>query len=107
MSDITYIDRISQARCIEKVYGSRLLKLLYGNSPSSRHFGRKLASFVAKNAWVSKVYGWWQKRKFTKAKIKPFIAKFEVNSSEFSLDVDNFSSFNDFFVRRLKKKPVL
>lgn len=104
MKDIIYIDRMSKAQHIEKVYGSQLLKLLYGNSASSRHVGRKLASFVAKNKWVSQAYGWWQKKRWTKRKIKPFIAKFEIDPAEFAMPLDSFTSFNDFFIRHLKKE---
>jgi len=39
---------------------------------------------------------------WTKAKIKPFLNEYHVNSSEFLKSVEQFASFNDFFIRKLK-----
>lgn len=104
MTAITYIERTTQEKKIEKVYGARCLQFLYGSGWSSQKIGRKIARFTAKNAWVSALYGWWQHQRWTASKIAPFIEKFDVDATEFSLSVEQFRSFNDFFTRELKKE---
>jgi phosphatidylserine decarboxylase len=54
------------------------------------------------------LYGYWQKLPFTKKKIIPFIKAFDIDSSEFLEDINEFRSFNDFFIRKLKpeSRPI-
>lgn len=100
---IPYIDRKSGEKRFEKVYHARAIALLYGSSWLARFFIHPLfSSFLTKLPWFSKVYGYLQRRPSSAAKILPFIKAFEVDSSEFSKPVEQFSSFNDFFIRTLK-----
>jgi len=43
-----------------------------------------------------------QKSRFSKKEIRPFIARYHIDSSEFAAPVESFNSFNDFFIRALK-----
>jgi len=52
--------------------------------------------------FFSQLYGFWHKRSFSKKKIKPFIRDFDINTSDFLRKTADFSSFNDFFIRKLK-----
>jgi phosphatidylserine decarboxylase len=52
----------------------------------------------------SAFYGWIQSKSVTKKKIVPFIQKFGLDPEEFITPPDQFASFNDFFIRKLKKE---
>ena len=93
--EIPYIDRKRQCQATEEVFGGSALKFLYGK------WGAPLLNVVAKWPIVSKLYGWMQKSSLTKRKIIPFIEKFHVDAREFEKPVAEFTSFNDFFIRKL------
>lgn len=93
---IPYIERTTGKICQEKVYGGALLAFLYGGS----FLGNFLQKIVSKNSFISSVYGWWQKQPWTRKKIAPFIQTYDVDASAFAKE--NFYSFNDFFIRKLK-----
>ncbi|CCB85382.1 phosphatidylserine decarboxylase proenzyme [Parachlamydia acanthamoebae UV-7] len=102
METIQYIDRLSQTVETEKVYGGQFLKLLYGRDLLSRTLGASVLFFLARFPIFSSFYGWWQSQSWTAKKIQSFIDAFQVNPSEFALPVEQFKSFNDFFIRKLK-----
>lgn len=101
MLTIPYINRESGEVEFEQVYGERSLKFLYGPSAYRGLFSSSILSAV-RSPLLSKFYGWLQKQPFTRRKILPFIKKYRVNSEEFLDEVSSFSSFNDFFIRKLK-----
>jgi phosphatidylserine decarboxylase len=109
MEPIVYLDRKTQKKCVEKVFGGQALKFLYGKGMFSHCFGKPLAYLLARFSFFSAGYGYLQRLSFTKKKVKPFIREFEVDPSEFLLEVDQYSSFNDFFIRQLKKeaRPIV
>src|SRR5262249_40051796 len=84
------------------------LRLLYGDSFISKVLGYPLMHVLAKIPLFSALYGAWQKQPWTKRKIEPFIKAFDIDTSEFLEPVENFRSFNDFFIRKLKPetRPV-
>jgi phosphatidylserine decarboxylase len=91
----------------EKVYGEKWIKILYPQGADSI-WVRFLRKAVGKWPFFSSTYGWFQKLSFSKAKIKPFIEKYQVDASEFLCPIDEFKSFNDFFTRKLTKnaRPI-
>lgn len=94
---VIYVDRETKEKKEEKIYGEKAIRFLYGEG-----FLRSICRFFCSLALFAAFYGFWQKQKFTKKKIKKFIADFSVDTSEFLNPVDHFSSFNDFFCRKLK-----
>lgn len=82
----------------ELIYGGSLLFFLYHSNPLSFLLSRVIAFFP----FLSKLYGFFQKIPCSKKKILPFIKKYHINAQEFQQPVENFSSFNDFFCRKLK-----
>ncbi|MBA3957304.1 MAG: phosphatidylserine decarboxylase [Parachlamydiaceae bacterium] len=102
MDPIIYIDRTTGKEEIEHVYAAAALKFIYGDEATSRYLGMPLLHMFVKNPIFSAVYGFWQKQRWTKRKIAPFIEMFHVDPSEFFEQVDQFDSFNDFFIRKLK-----
>lgn len=105
MSDILYIDRVTSEKRIEKVFHQETLDFLY----EPKRINRLIADFTAKSSLFSKLVGCYQNLKCTKKDIPAFIEKFQVKAEEFEKTVDEFSSFNDFFTRKLKKdaRPIV
>lgn len=102
MDPIPYINRETKAIEYEKVYGGDALAFLYGNSFLSRWIGRPLMQVLSRVSFFSTFYGWLQRRPASRKKIRPFIAAYHVDASEFADPVDSFDSFDAFFVRKLK-----
>jgi len=101
--EVFYIDRQNGTLKREEVYGGTALSLLYGKSWWSRLIGSWLKVLI-KLPLFSKAYGWLQSRSFTRYKIAPFIQRFAVDPTEFLEPPSSFHSFNDFFIRKLKKE---
>lgn len=97
---IVYIDRSTGKQEVEKVYGASALKFLYGEGLFTRLFGVPLMYLLARVPFFSWAYGEWQKSRFSRKKIAPFIENFQVDASDFA--EKDFKSFNDFFIRKLK-----
>ncbi len=107
-NQITFIDRVTKLKCVEKVYGASGLKLLYGDDLISRIFGAPLLHILVRNPIFSSIYGFFQKCRCSKKKVEPFIKNFDIDSSEFLINPQEYESFNDFFIRKLKPeaRPV-
>lgn len=86
----------------EKVFGEKILLYLYEKNNFIRCFCRSLVSKLSLISWL---FGAWQKLPFTKRKVNPFIVKYKIDKTEFAKTT--FSSFNDFFIRELKKESRL
>lgn len=104
METIEFIDRKTGRREREVVYGDGAIKLLYGNSLASRIFAPILLPLTAMSPLFSRFYGWLQGTARSQRKVAPFIEKFDVDATEFLQDPASFTSFNDFFTRKLKKE---
>jgi phosphatidylserine decarboxylase len=109
MSDIIYIDRLDGQQKIEEVYKGSALKLLYGDRFFNKLLGFLFLPLIARLPFFSQCYGYLQKRPASAKKILPFINKFNVDATEFRDPVSTFVSFNDFFIRHLKRevRPVV
>lgn len=102
MQPIRYVNRLTKKESFELVYGSAFLELLYGDSLLSRIVGKMALPPLAKTSFFSWLYGWLQRLPFSKSKIKPFVKKFAIDSSEFLEDISSYKTFDAFFTRRLK-----
>jgi len=102
------IDRVIKQQIKEDVYFEGAIRFLYGNCLFSRIFGRIILHTIAKWPFFSALFGRLQNCSFSKRKILPFIARYKINTEEFEKAPDAFSSFNDFFIRKLKTscRPV-
>ena len=109
MTQINYYDRDKKKICIEKVYGNAVLYLLYGDNFISKVLSVTALPLIAKFSFFSKVYGFLQKLSYSRKKIKLFIEKYNIDTSELATSIDSFKSFNDFFIRRLntKARPII
>lgn len=102
MKPIVYIDRQSGTEETEQVYCGSVLRFLYGKGLLNKFFGSPLLYLLSRFPFFSVVIGWWQSLRITKSKILPFIHRYHVDAAEFLKPPQEFSSFNDFFIRELK-----
>jgi phosphatidylserine decarboxylase len=98
MSNIQVIDRNSGQLISEKIYGKKFLSFLYGKN----FFSKIFLPVFSKLIFFSLFYGFLQKTKFSRHKILPFILNYHINTDELEKKVEEFSSFNDFFIRKLR-----
>ena len=94
---IKYYNRENKSYEIEKVAGEKVLNWTY-SSP----IGRNLLEVIIKKRMFSSLYGWYLDRRISKKKINPFITKFNIDMSICENRLRDFSTFNDFFSRKLK-----
>jgi len=98
---IQYYDRHSGMLKTEKVAGEKWLVWLYYNP-----VGEATLWALAKRKVVSSVYGSRMDHPSSAKKIHPFVEEFDIDLS--TAQKQEFSSFNDFFTRKLKNnaRPV-
>ena len=99
---IKYVDRESGQFRTEKVYGEQWLNWLYHNP-----VGEASLWAIAKRKIVSSVYGDMMEKPSSSDKIQPFIEEYGVDIS--IAQEQNFNSFNEFFIRKLKPqaRPII
>lgn len=88
---------------IENVAGENYIKWSYA-SP----IGKGLLELLLKKKLFSKLYGRYMDTSLSKRKIEPFIKNFNIDMSIATKDINEFSSFNDFFIRTLSEnaRPI-
>ena len=98
--DIYYIDRKTGEKKKEIVAGDRYLRWIY----DTKEGNMILETFVKKKLF-SKIYGKLQDLSFSRRKIKTFVDDFQIDMTEAEREyADEYTDFNDFFTRKLKKK---
>ncbi len=108
MTGISYIDRESGQHCTEQVYGGALVNFLYGSTMTSQIIGAPLRHFVSRTPYFSWLVGCYQRSGRSRSAIQPFIEAYGLDPEEFLEKVEDFESFDAFFVRKLKPeaRPV-
>jgi len=98
---IKYVDRQSGEIKIEKVAGEKWLVWLYNNP-----VGELSLHSLVKRKFVSSYYGGMMDSPKSVDKIEPFVKDYDIDLS--IAQKQEFSSFNDFFIRKLKKdaRPI-
>ncbi len=97
MTEIPLYNRHTKQIESEAVYEQRVMELLYGT-----RLGFWLSEAVLKHRWVTEAYARRMHSPSSRAKIKPFIEQFNINTDELVRPVESFTCFNDFFIRQLK-----
>ncbi|AFS27437.1 phosphatidylserine decarboxylase [Chlamydia psittaci CP3] len=74
----------------------------------SSKLGKRLSTLLSRSPILSRIYGWIQKRSWTRRKIPGFVKKNHINTKDFKKSLSEFSSFNDFFTRELlpEARPI-
>jgi phosphatidylserine decarboxylase len=94
---IKFIDRTTGKIQIETPPAEGLLKFLYDNP-----FGKTAILPIAKRKFISSWYGNKMNRPNSAQKIQAFVDQLSIDMSEAEKKVEEFTSFNDFFYRKLK-----
>lgn len=99
---IKYMERATGEVKIENVYGEKWLDWLYHNP-----VGEATLFTIAKRKFITSIYGDMMDDPSSASKIKPFVKEYEVDLS--IAQKQNFTSFNDFFTRKLKSeaRPIV
>jgi len=87
----------------ETVFKGNFLLFHYGH-----WFGRLLTWLLYSRIYYSKIYGFFQRTKSSRAGIEAFIKTYGVRADEAEKPPDQYRDFNEFFTRRLKPglRPV-
>lgn len=93
---IKFYNRKTKTYEIEKVSGEKLLNWLYDSKNTN------FLNIVAKKKFFSYIYGKYCDTNLSTSKIKSFVENFNININESLKSIDKFTSFNDFFTRKLK-----
>ena len=96
---IRVYNRKSKTYEVEKVAGENYIKWSY-ESP----LGKSFTELLLKKKLFSKVYGSYCDSALSKKKIPKFIEDFNIDMNISSSSIDDFKSFNDFFIRSLKEE---
>jgi len=96
---IYYIERQTRLLKKERIPAEQWLKWLYHDP-----FGNLALEAVIKRKAFSRFYGRYMKTPGSSVKIKSFVKLFEIDNSLYEKDLHSYSSFNDFFVRKIKSE---
>ncbi len=94
---IKYLNRETGQVETEQVYGEGFLRWAYGNP-----LGKLALHSFVKRPFFSKWYGKRMDQPKTTEKIAPFLETYGLSSGDFEKSPSEFTSFNDFFYRKLK-----
>lgn len=96
---IYYIDRKTGEKIQEVVASEKLLRWVF-----EAKSGNRLLEMLIKRKIFSTIYGKLQDFGFSKRKISSFVKDLNIDMREAQLeDIDEYKSFNDFFIRKLKE----
>lgn len=100
---ITVYNRYRGAYEEEAVYGESALRFAYETS-----IGRAATTLFFSRPLLSRIFGWYMKRPASRAKIGPFVEKYDLDPAEFARSLEDYESFNAFFCRELNPdaRPV-
>jgi len=96
---IQFVNRYTGKTEAESVYGESFIRWTYEGT-----LGRLALHLLVKRALFSRWYGMRMKRPQSRSRIAPFINRYGILTEEFLEEPHGFTSFNDFFVRRLKQE---
>jgi phosphatidylserine decarboxylase len=94
---IQFIDRKTKEVITETPPSEGLLKFLYDNP-----FGKSAVLPIAKRKFISEYYGKKMYKPSSRKKIEGFVKQLNIDMSESEKQISEFTSFNDFFYRKLK-----
>lgn len=86
----------------EKIYGNKILLFLYKKSI----FSNFLLYLISNFTFPSKIFAFFKKTNFSKKNIEEFIKTFEIDKEELTKKIEDFSSFRDFFIRKIKPRKI-
>ncbi|MCB9197859.1 MAG: phosphatidylserine decarboxylase [Flavobacteriales bacterium] len=97
MSEIKFVNRSNGELITEQVPGGRAMSFIYTNP-----FGKLSLWLLIKRKLLSALFGKYMSSKASVSKVEPFIRKHKMDMSEYIVPEGGFSSFNDFFYRKVR-----
>lgn len=103
LSQLFYYDRETGALKQDRIYAGGFVDWLYNTSP-----GWFLTDLLLSRRWVSRLYGWLNKSRWSRHKIESFAGRLQINLDEVTRPLHSFASFNDFITREidLSRRPI-
>lgn len=100
---IEVVNRRTGKAFVETVLGEDAMRVFYGN-PAGLAFTRQFLTA----SWISRAYGSYHDKPASVKKIRSFIDGLSIDTKECEKPVEEYTSFNDFFARKLKPgcRPV-
>lgn len=96
---IKIYNRKTNSYDIEQVSGEKYLNWTY-NTP----IGMSLLQIFLKRKVFSSLYGKYCDTRSSSKKIVSFVKDFNINMNEYELNLNDFKSFNEFFIRKIKSQ---
>lgn len=94
---IQFYNRYTRQIETEQVYGEKWLRFAYENP-----VGGAFVWLLAKRRFFSAYFGWRMSRRYSAAKVLPFVLDYNLDHTEFAKSALLYRSFNEFFYRALK-----
>ncbi|MDR1458396.1 MAG: archaetidylserine decarboxylase [Puniceicoccales bacterium] len=101
---VSVFNRYTKSVEIESVCGESYLKWLYYNP-----VGELTLNLLVKRKIASAIFGIYMRSSRSKRRIVQFLEKYDIGTTSFENDINDFASFDDFFSRKLKKsaRPIV
>lgn len=99
MTEIKFINRNTGSLEVENVPGGGSLRFLYGNP-----IGKFTLWFFIKRKLFSAWFGKYMSSQRSAKKIDDFVKKHQIDLNQYIVPENGFSSFNDFFYRKIKSQ---
>jgi len=97
MQTITYLNRRTGEHITEQPPGESYLRFLYHHP-----LGQLPLELLVKRKLLSTLYGKLMDRPRSTRQIRPFVEEYQIDMQESVKSIDEFTSFNDFFYRKLR-----
>ena len=100
---LTHINRATGRLVAEPVYAGGFLRWSYNTA-----LGWFATDLIFSRRFLTRLYGWFHKLPWSRRRIRPFVERYDIDMTESRLAIEDFASFNDFFVREidLARRPV-
>lgn len=102
-SVLTHINRATGRLVDEPVFAGGFLRWSYNTA-----LGWLATDLIFSRRFLTRLYGWLQKMSWSRRRIRPFVERYGIDMTESRIGIDEFASFNDFFIREidLSRRPV-
>jgi phosphatidylserine decarboxylase len=101
--NIHYHDRYTGKLESERVWADSFLNWAYNS-----RMGRRALEIFLKRRIFSRLYGWYNRQRISRRKIRPFVEMMGVDTGEMKGPLDMYGTFNEFFIREidLAARPI-
>ena len=100
---LTHFNRATEQLVDEPVYAGGFLRWSYNTT-----LGWFATDLIFSRKILTRLYGWLHKLPWSRCRIRPFVERYGIDMTESRRGIEDFASFNDFFIREidLARRPV-